>query len=80
MFFPHRWNDNEIENCYREAYDESSQYQNRFGGILLPFLGGLLIGGLVVPKYNQPYPQQPPYPYYPPYQSPIYYQYPPTNS
>ena len=81
MFFPHKWNNEEIENCYREAYEEETDNQNRFGGILLPFIGGLLIGGLVVPKYNQPYPQQGPYPYYPPYpQGPVYYQYPPANN
>lgn len=83
MYYRHIWNKDEVERCYKEAY-ENQPNENRFGGILLPFLGGLLIGGLFVPRpnqYNQLPPAQyqyqyqyPPYPYYPqPQQVPYQY-------
>ena len=87
MFYRHIWNQGEMERCCKEAYSENNYGpdSNRFGGLLLPFLGGLLIGGLVVPKVNgggQPYPPYPTYPsyqypqYYPVYSQPIPYTYP----
>ena len=51
----------------RYYYSPSSyRGENRFIGPLLPFVGGLLIGGLVGPRPNfyQPVPYYPPY--YPP--------------
>ena len=64
---------------YREERNDNRQ----IGGLLLPFLGGVLIGGLVSPGFkNQapyyPYPQyQYPYQYYQNYQTyyPNYYPY-----
>ena len=82
MFYRHIWNQGEIERCCQEAYSDNNYGPQRFGGLLLPFLGGLLIGGLFIPKQNnvpQPYPQYPPYQYpqyYPVYTQPIPYTYP----
>lgn len=72
MYYRHIWNQGEMEKCYQNAYFNNPNNQSRFGGILLPFLGGLLIGGMFMPHPNnyQPIPYQP-YPYYPEY--PIYY-------
>lgn len=88
MYYTHEWNDEEIRNCYRQAYgncdylDDNEGDGSRFAGLLLPFIGGLIVGGLFIPKtsvfqqpnptYSQPPVQYPPYPpYYPPYQAPI---------
>lgn len=101
MYFTHEWNDDEIRNCYRQAYgncdylDDNENDGSRFAGLLLPFIGGLIVGGLFIPKtgvfqsnpnptYSQPPVQYPPYPpYYPPYQAPMNpmstYQYPGQN-
>ncbi len=64
---------------YREVEDDNNE---RFaGGVLIPFLGGALLGGLFassrpnnyIPYNNYPpyYAQPQPYPYY--YQYPTYY-------
>ena len=51
-----------------------SNGESRFIGPLLPFVGGLLVGGLITPRPNyQPYPYYYPQPYYPPVS---YYPYP----
>lgn len=49
-----------VKPFYREVNDETE----RFGGILIPFIGGALIGGLFAS--NRPNNQNVPY-YYPPY-------------
>jgi hypothetical protein len=83
MFYAHKWNQEEINRCYREAYCQDCQEgqdPSRFTGLLLPFIGGLIVGGLFIPKINnqpQNYPM-----YYPPYPYPnnyIPYQYTNTN-
>ena len=86
MYYQHPWNEEEVRNCYKEAYDQEVP-ENRFAGLLLPFIGGLIVGGLFIPKINNQPPQQ--YPYYqaPPYPYPSYqntipvmpYPYNPTN-
>ncbi len=74
MYYQHEWSEEEIRDCYRQAYDENcpdcAENSNRFGvgGLLLPFIGGLIVGGLFIPKPNSYQ--------YPPYQQPMQYQYP----
>lgn len=65
-----------VQPFYREVEDEE-----RFGGVLIPFIGGALLGGLFasgVSNHNNyvPYNNYPPVNYYsrPPYQT--YLQYP----
>lgn len=65
---------------YRSDTYPVSEQNNRVGGVLLPFVGGLLVGGLFAPRPNyggpggpvpmQPYPVQQPYPYYYPLPQP----------
>ena len=43
-FFPYPWSDNDI-NTYFKIHNEE-----RLGGIILPFLGGVLLGGLFLPR------------------------------
>ena len=73
-----------VKPFYREVYDDNDE--NRFGGVLIPFIGGALIGGLFASSYNQNhaptyYPYNPyPMNYYYPYQTyPSYYPYINTN-
>lgn len=54
-----------VKPYYREVDDD-----NRFGGILIPFIGGALIGGLFAA--NRPMQNYIPYNYYPQY--PMTYQ------
>ena len=70
MFIRHNWNEQELKNCYRNAFNQELD-ESRFIGSLVPFLGGLLIGGLFIPKPTQT-PNQivPPMPVYP---QPAYY-------
>ena len=73
MFYRHPWNQEEISRCYKEAYDQDAIDPNRFGGLLLPFIGGLIVGGLFIPKINSQQGQVP----YPVYYPPQGYNYPP---
>ena len=57
---------------YREEHNDYRQ----IGGLLLPFLGGVLIGGLVSPSFKNQAPYYP-YPQYP-YPTNQYYQNYPT--
>ena len=57
---------------YREEHNDNRQ----IGGLLLPFLGGVLIGGLVSPSFKNQAPYYP-YPQYP-YPTNQYYQNYPT--
>lgn len=96
MFYHHEWDEKEIQDCYLQAYGDceidSGNSIERFGGLLLPFIGGLIVGWLFIPKTggfnnaHQSYQVQPPmqyqYPaYYPPYQTSVnnYPYYPGTN-
>lgn len=79
MFFRHQWSEQEINNCYRNAYNQEVTNDSRFiSSLLFPFIGGLIIGGLFIPQPNsfqqtpQPMIVPPPYPY-PYYQIPLEY-------
>lgn len=77
MIYLHRWDNDEIKRCYDMAYSNENS-NNRYVGLLLPFIGGLLVGGLFVPKnsnYIAPQHQMNPnmYQYPQPMQYPPYY-------
>ena len=74
MFYHYPWNQEEINRCYKEAYEQDVQDPNRFTGLLLPFIGGLIVGGLFIPKINNPQGQAP----YPMYYPPQGYNFPPS--
>ncbi len=78
-FYRYPWSSEEMNNYfYRSTYPMTTTENstNRVGGILLPFVGGLLIGGLFAPPKGGGNYYGGPQPY--PYQQPIYYQpYPP---
>lgn len=60
-----------MNNCY---YYRQSDPNQRFGGFLIPFVGGLLIGGLSAPYFmNRPNVQ--PMPNYNTYQNQYPYNY-----
>lgn len=46
IFFPYRWSENDITTYFSSHNDE------RIGGVILPFLGGVLLGGLLMPRPN----------------------------
>ena len=64
-YFVYPWKEGEFENIITQIH--SSTYKKtdeRFIGPILPFLGGVLLGGLFLPRpvptyvpYAQPYPQ-----------------------
>lgn len=60
---------------YRDAnaFYQDSENDSRFGGVLLPFVGGLLVGGLFAPSFKggQSGPQPMPYYQYPPMSQPM---------
>ena len=65
-----------MKNCY--YCPENSHPNQRFGGFLVPFVGGLLIGGLAAPYFiNNKNEKQYAYPAYYPSQHPytVPYQY-----
>lgn len=64
-YFTYPWKQGEFEQLVQESYSCPCNKDERFvGGLLLPFLGGVLVGGLFLPRPNQPLP---PYgPVYPP--------------
>lgn len=77
-FYRYPWSLDDMNNYfYRSSYPttiSNSYSNNRYGGFLWPFVGGLLVGGLFAPTKtgNGFFNQQQPAPYYQPY--PVYYQ------
>ena len=68
-FFKYPWKEGEFEQIVTSSYTcPCENKDSRFGGLLLPFLGGVLIGGLFLPR-PVPYP-----PYGPVYPVPSYPQ------
>lgn len=66
----------ENPNHYRGGFN--SHNDQRFGGFLLPFLAGTIVGGPLFgrrPYYPAPYPIYQPYPQYVPYPYPYPYPY-----
>ncbi|MDD6302024.1 MAG: hypothetical protein PUA56_01755 [Bacillales bacterium] len=67
-YFPYPWKKGEFNNLIQPNLSRNEEYyennNTRFGGLLFPFIGGLLVGGLLLPRpnYNMPMPYQP----YPP--------------
>ena len=77
LFIPYHWKNGELESlCFKQplrssCFEEEIQKNDysRYGGLILPFIGGLLIGGLFFPRPNYGAPQMP-YASYP--QPPMY--------
>lgn len=64
-YFTYPWKEGEFESLINSPSLESKTSDQRFVGPLLPFLGGVLIGGLFLPRpsplppYGPIYPVQP---------------------
>lgn len=51
-YFTYPWKEGELENLVNQIYTQPINREERFIGPLLPFLGGVLIGGLFLPRPN----------------------------
>ena len=71
-YFPYPWKEGELENILKENINCPCHKDERFVGPLLPFLGGVLLGGLFLPR---PVPVSPYGPIYQPvpYAQPVPY-------
>jgi hypothetical protein len=73
-YFTYPWKEGEIEELLSKNSIVHTRANDRFIGPLLPFLGGVLIGGLFLPRPNQGIPYGPVYPVQPlPYVAPAPY-------
>ena len=59
-YFTYPWKEGELEELIQKPYTINNK-DDRFIGPLLPFLGGVLIGGLFLPRPNQIMPYGPVY-------------------
>ena len=64
-YFTYPWKEGELENLVNQIYTQPINREERFIGPLLPFLGGVLIGGLFLPRPT------PVSPYGPKYTTPV---------
>ena len=73
-YFTYPWKRGEFENLINQVNVSPKSVEERFVGPLLPFLGGVLIGGLFLPRPNPIPPYGPIYPVSPvPYVQPVPY-------
>jgi hypothetical protein len=73
-YFTYPWQEGEFENLVSQSHQYSYKKEERFIGPLIPFLGGVLIGGLFLPRPNPIPPYGPVYPVQPiPYVQPVPY-------
>lgn len=73
-YFTYPWHEGELESLVNQSSISSYRKDERFFGPLIPFLGGVLIGGLFLPRPNPTIPYGPIYPVQPvPYIQPSPY-------